>query len=73
MALLDEKAAGGRPAGAANCVESVTHKLDETARILKGTDAFLDPRAWRKQTAAFGLPSLDLPVEYGGSAWPATR
>lgn len=73
VALLDAKGAAERTAGAANSVEHVTCKLDETARLLKGTDAFLDPRAWRKKTAAFGLPGLDLPVEYGGSAWPATK
>ncbi len=51
----------------------VKQGIDETVRLLRGTDEFLSPREWRQRTAAFGLPGLDLPEGYGGSAWPATR
>ncbi|MFO0847133.1 MAG: acyl-CoA dehydrogenase family protein [Gemmataceae bacterium] len=54
-------------------VAVVTRKVDETALALRGTPEFLDPRAWRKRSAAFGLPGLDLPKEYGGSGWPASK
>ncbi|MBO0696960.1 MAG: acyl-CoA/acyl-ACP dehydrogenase [Zavarzinella sp.] len=73
VSLLDEGELGKRPAPATASVESVNHLVDETARELKGTNEFLDPRAWRKRTAAFGLPGLDLPAEYGGSGWPAVK
>ena len=53
--------------------EAINRKIDETAEAMRGTKEFLDPRAWRKKTAVFGLPALDLPVELGGSAWPATK
>ncbi len=54
-------------------VDVVNRKIDETAGELRGTKDFLNPRAWRKKTATFGLPGLDLPADCGGSAWPATK
>lgn len=57
----------------ATSVESIKSQFDNTAAELRGTGDYLNPRAWRRRTAAFGLPGLDLPVELGGSAWPAVR
>lgn len=54
-------------------VEYINQKIDDTARELRGTKGFLEPRTWRKKTASFGLPGLDLPVEHGGSSWPAVK
>lgn len=71
--LLDEGALAARPPTNTVSAQYITGKLDETARELKGTDEFLDPRAWRKRTASFGLPGLDLPAEFGGSDWPAVK
>lgn len=73
FSVLDEGEAGGRSSVNNASAEYINGKLDETARELKGTKEFLDPRAWRKKTAAFGLPGLDLPTEYGGSDWPAVK
>lgn len=54
-------------------VEVIKAGIDRTASELRGTDDFLSPRAWRKRTAGFGLPGLDLPLERGGGDWPATK
>lgn len=58
--------------GAAS-VEDIKAGIDRTAEELRGTDEWLSPRAWRKKTASFGLPGLDLPVEHGGLGWAATK
>lgn len=73
VSVLDEGELGARPTGSAASTDYINGKLDEIARELKGTDEFLKPRVWRKKTAAFGLPGLDLPAEYGGSGWPAVK
>lgn len=52
---------------------SVKAEIDETVRELRGTEAFLSPREWRKRTAAAGLPGLDLPVEQGGQNWTPSQ
>jgi alkylation response protein AidB-like acyl-CoA dehydrogenase len=70
VALQDK---GPAPKPAAASAEYVKGRIDQTADELRGTKDFLDPRVWRKKTAAFGLPGLDLPAEYGGSDWPATK
>lgn len=57
----------------AAAVAHVKAQITRTAERLRGGDDFLDPREWREQTAAFGLPGLDLPPEVGGSGWPARR
>lgn len=64
--------AGHRPVDAAS-LEYVKLRFDQTARELRQTTDFLNPRAWRRLTAGFGLPGLDLPVELGGSGWPAVK
>ncbi len=54
-------------------IEHINAEIDATADLLREGDDFLNPRVWRQKTASFGLPGLDLPVEYGGSGWPATK
>jgi len=57
----------------ATSVNEINRRLDGIARELQGTPEYLNPRVWRKKTASFGLPGLDLPQEYGGSNWPARK
>ncbi|QDT71699.1 acyl-CoA dehydrogenase family protein [Lacipirellula limnantheis] len=47
--------------------------IDAAAGELLQAKQLRSPRDWRKKTASFGLPGLDLPVEYGGAAWPASK
>lgn len=54
-------------------IEEIKAHINQTASDLRGTEQFLSPVEWRKRTASFGLPGLDLPAEHGGSAWPATQ
>ncbi|HRA89406.1 MAG TPA: acyl-CoA dehydrogenase family protein [Planctomycetaceae bacterium] len=54
-------------------IEFIKSNIDKTVSELQDGDDFLNPRVWRQKTVSFGLPGLDLPVEYGGSAWPATK
>ena len=54
-------------------IEFIKSNIDKTASELREGEDFLNPKVWRKKTAIFGLPGLDLPIEYGGSAWPATK
>lgn len=58
---------------AGTTADAVKQQIDRTAAKLRGTRDYLNPRAWRSETAAIGLPGLDLPTEYGGSNWPATK
>jgi alkylation response protein AidB-like acyl-CoA dehydrogenase len=48
-------------------------RIDEAAASLFRSDELRSPRKWRESTASFGLPGLDLPTEYGGSGWPASK
>jgi alkylation response protein AidB-like acyl-CoA dehydrogenase len=57
----------------ATSVAAIKDKLDRTAAKLRGTADYINPRAWRSKTATFGLPGLDLPIQYGGSNWQATK
>lgn len=59
-------------------LDEIKRRIDETAAVLRGADVtpspqFLSPIEWRRRTAQFGLPALDLPTQYGGSEWPAER
>ncbi len=59
-------------------VERVNAKIDETARELWGenktpSDRFTSPVLWRQETADFGLPGLDMPIEFGGAGWNAEQ
>lgn len=48
-------------------------QIDITAANLKQTDDFISPPVWRKMTASYGLPGLDLPKELGGSEFTASQ
>ncbi len=48
-------------------------RIDEAAESLQASGDLRSPRKWRATTAAFGLPGLDLPTEYGGGGWPASK
>jgi alkylation response protein AidB-like acyl-CoA dehydrogenase len=66
----------GTPRSQSTCAQSIEEVKDgitATAKDLRGTKDFTSPREWRERTARFGLPGLDLPVERGGSDWPATK
>lgn len=51
----------------------LTKKVDETAHTLRASGDLRSPRKWREVTAEFGLPGIDLPVEFGGSGWSASK
>lgn len=53
--------------------EELGRLIDAAAGELLQAKQLRSPRDWRKKTASFGLPGLDLPVEYGGAAWPAVK
>ncbi|MEX0642628.1 MAG: acyl-CoA dehydrogenase [Pirellulales bacterium] len=63
----------GAPARAPEDVAKLKKRIDETAARLRAAGELRSPRKWRALTAAFGLPGLDLPAEYGGSDWPASK
>jgi len=73
VALKGPAGAAEKPPGAPASVDDVTRKITATAAELRIAKEFLDPRAWRKKGAAYGLPGLDLPPEYGGAGWPAAK
>jgi alkylation response protein AidB-like acyl-CoA dehydrogenase len=54
-------------------VNELKQKIDEAAATLRASNELRSPRTWRKTTASFGLPGLDLPKEYGGSGWTALQ
>jgi alkylation response protein AidB-like acyl-CoA dehydrogenase len=51
----------------------VLQRIDETVLELKKQGLLRSPRDWRKQTANFGLPALDLPGDVGGYSWSAEQ
>lgn len=73
LSLSDHGAVGKDKVKTPPTPEDIKDRIDATARKLKGTKEFLDPRAWRKQTAEYGLPALDLPEFCGGANWPAAK
>lgn len=68
--IFDVSIEDGSPAET-RTIEEVKKGIDDTVDSLRNTDRFRDPREWRKRSAAFGLPGLDLPKRYGGSDWKA--
>jgi hypothetical protein len=52
---------------------NVLQRIDETAQEMKKQGLLRSPRDWRKQTADFGLPALDLPGDVGGHSWSAEQ
>lgn len=57
----------------ASSVEEIKARIDQAAKILKERDELTSPRVWRRTTAEFGLPGLDLPKDHGGSDWPVSK
>lgn len=53
--------------------KELNNRIDKAADELRKTNDLRSPRKWRDSTAHFGLPGLDLPIEFGGSAWPARK
>ncbi|MCA9129335.1 MAG: acyl-CoA dehydrogenase [Planctomycetales bacterium] len=47
--------------------------IDATAKKLKLQNKLRSPRDWRRETASFGLPALDLPIDVGGFEWSAEQ
>ncbi len=54
-------------------VKKLNSLIDIAAEKLRDAGDLRSPRKWRETTASFGLPGLDLPIKYGGSAWPAAK
>lgn len=50
-------------------VNRIKEQIDQLAKLLRNQGDLTNPAAWRQQGAAFGLPSLDLPTDVGGSGW----
>ena len=61
------------PAKAPEDLAELKNRIDAAAEALRTSGKLRSPREWRSSTAAFGLPGLDLPVEHGGSGWPASK
>jgi alkylation response protein AidB-like acyl-CoA dehydrogenase len=51
----------------------IIEQIEATVHDLRGTKDFLSPTAWRKKTAPFGLPGLDLPPDVGGKGYTAAQ
>ena len=47
-------------------VDGYLQHIDDLAAKLGSSPDAISPLAWRKQSAAFGLPGIDLPVSFGG-------
>jgi len=54
-------------------LNEIKRQIDSTAERLKSKGQLRSPREWRKKTADFGLPALDLPNDVGGFNWPAEQ
>jgi cyclohexanecarboxyl-CoA dehydrogenase len=61
------------PGKAPDDLNQLKKRIDEAAATLRTSGGLRSPRNWRESTATFGLPGLDLPTEYGGSGWPASK
>jgi alkylation response protein AidB-like acyl-CoA dehydrogenase len=61
------------PAQAPEDLAALKNRIDAAADALRTAGKLRSPREWRSSTVAFGLPGLDLPVEHGGSGWPASK
>lgn len=63
----------GTTTNAPESVKELSQQIDETAAALRNTGELRSPRKWREVSVKFGLPGLDLPPEFGGSGWPASK
>ncbi len=54
-------------------VQTINSRLDKLATNLSERKLLKSPNIWREEGSDFGLPSLDLPSEYGGANWDASK
>ncbi|MBL8813963.1 MAG: acyl-CoA dehydrogenase [Planctomycetaceae bacterium] len=54
-------------------IEQINSRIDDTAKLLMARSELRSPRAWRRESASYGLPALDLPVELGGLGWNSSQ
>ena len=54
-------------------VARIKKEVDMLAAQLSAKGKLRSPREWRRLASHFGLPSLDLPAEFGGANWPARK
>jgi alkylation response protein AidB-like acyl-CoA dehydrogenase len=54
-------------------IQELQKQIDKAAESLLEAGTLRSPRAWRKATASFGLPGLDLPKALGGAEWSAAK
>ena len=54
-------------------IDQMKTAIDDLAEQLKSEGKLTSPREWRRRSAAFGLPGLDLPKSVGGSDWNAQQ
>ena len=60
-------------AAARSSVPKLLKLIDQTAAALKKENLLTSPIEWRKRTAVYGLPGLDLPIELGGMGLSASQ
>ncbi len=60
------------PLDAGATLEEMKERIDSLADRLRATDELTSPRAWRRESAEFGLPGFDLPKSVGGGGYPAS-
>ncbi len=63
----------GRIPTESTSVASVLTEIDALASKLASQGELRSPKKWRAEGARFGLPALDLPSEFGGANWPASK
>lgn len=54
-------------------IEQINSRIDDTAELLSARSELRSPRAWRLESASYGLPALDLPIDLGGAGWKASQ
>lgn len=54
-------------------LEHIEAEIDRTAERLRTAGKLRSPRDWRRDTAAIGLPGIDMPKEVGGGGWSAEK
>ncbi len=54
-------------------VAQVKSKIDTLAAALQKEGKLTSPTEWRRRSAEFGLPGLDIPQKFGGSGWSAEQ
>jgi alkylation response protein AidB-like acyl-CoA dehydrogenase len=54
-------------------LKQVKECIDSTASMLAERNELRSPLAWRKESASYGLPALDLPIELGGRGWKSSQ